>query len=64
MDEKFIIKKYFYCKKIHNDGPCQFHYKNHKQPMDKKKAELEKINTNIKIKSVNFNQNKNMIITI
>ena len=32
--------------------------------MDKKKAELEKINTNIKIKSVNFNQNKNMIITI
>ena len=52
------------CKKIHNDGLCKFHYKKHKQAMDKKKAELEKINTNIKIKSVNFNQNKNMIITI
>ena len=52
------------CKKIHKDGLCKFHYKKYKQAMDKKKAELEKINTNIKIKSVNFNQNKNMIITI
>ena len=66
----YIFKKGKYkgqpcqCKKIHNDGLCKFHYKKHKQAMDKKKAELEKINTNIKIKSVNFNQNKNMIITI
>ena len=66
----YIFKKGKYkgqpcqCKKIHNDGLCKFHYKKHKQAMDKKKTELEKINTNIKIKSVNFNQNKNMVITI
>ena len=66
----YIFKKGKYkgqpcqCKKIHNDGLCKFHYKKHKQAMDKKKAELEKINTNIKIKSVNFNQNKNIVITI
>ena len=32
--------------------------KNINKPWKKKKQELEKINTNIKIKSVNFNQNK------
>ena len=32
--------------------------------MDKKKAELEKVNKNIKIKTVNFNQKQNLIITI
>ena len=52
------------CKKIHKDGLCKFHYKKHVKAMEKKKKELEKVNPNIKIKSVNFNQNKNMIITI
>ena len=66
----YIFKKGKYkgqpcqCKKIHKNGLCKFHYKKHKQAMDKKKAQLEKVNSNIKIKSVNFNQNKNMIITI
>ena len=52
------------CKKIHKDGLCKFHYKKYKQAMDKKKAELEKVNKNIKIKTVNFNQKQNLIITI
>ena len=52
------------CKKIHKDGLCKFHYKKYKQAMDKKKAELEKVNQNIKIKTVNFNQKQNLIITI
>ena len=52
------------CKKIYKDGLCKFHYKKYKQAMDKKKAELEKVNQNIKIKTVNFNQKQNLIITI
>lgn len=52
------------CKKIHKDGLCKFHYKKYKQAMDKKKAELQKVNQNIKIKTVNFNQKQNLIITI
>ena len=52
------------CKKIHKDGLCKFHYRKYKQAMDKKKAELEKVNPNIKIKTVGFNQNQNLVITI
>jgi len=52
------------CKKIHKDGLCKFHYRKYKQAMDKKKAELEKVNPNIKIKTVGFIQNKNLVITI
>tara|TARA_B100000963_G_scaffold297600_1_gene269100 strand:- start:2463 stop:3359 length:897 start_codon:yes stop_codon:yes gene_type:complete len=52
------------CKKIHQDGRCKFHYKKYKLAMDKKKAELEKVNQNIKIKTVGFIQNQNLVITI
>ena len=52
------------CKKIHKDGLCKFHYKKYKQAMEKKKTKLENINQNIKIKTVNYNQNGNIIITI
>lgn len=52
------------CKKIHKDGLCKFHYKKHVKAMEKKKAQLEKVNQNIKIKTVNYNQNGNLVITI
>ncbi len=52
------------CKKIHKDGLCKFHYKKHLLAMEKKKAELQKINPNIKIKTVKFNENQNLIVTI
>ena len=52
------------CKKIHKDGLCKFHYKKHLKSIEKKKIQLQKISQNIKIKSVNFNQNQNTIITI
>ena len=52
------------CKKIFKDGLCKFHYKKHVKALEKKKAELEKVNENIKIKTVNYNQNGNLIITI
>lgn len=52
------------CKKIHQDGLCKFHYRKHKQAMEKKKAKLEAVNQNIKIKTVNYNTNGNLVITI
>ncbi|MCH1613009.1 MAG: hypothetical protein L7S72_06905, partial [Flavobacteriales bacterium] len=51
-------------KKIHNDGLCKFHYKKYVKEMEKKKNYLEKVNSNIKIKTVKFNQNQNLVITI
>ena len=52
------------CKKIQQDGLCKFHYRKHKQAMEKKKAKLENINKNIKIKTVTYNANQNLVITI
>ena len=52
------------CKKIHKDGLCKFHYKKYLKSIEKKKIQLQNISQNIKIKSVNFNQNQNTIITI
>lgn len=52
------------CKKIHQNFLCKFHYKKFKQAMDKNKAPLEKVNQNIKIKTVKYNQNQNIVITI
>ena len=52
------------CKKIYKDGLCKFHYKKYVKAMEKKKTELEKVNPNIKIKTVKFSQNQNLIITI
>ena len=52
------------CKKIYQDGLCKFHYRKHKQAMEKKKAKLQNVNQNIKIKTVNYNQKGNLVITI
>ena len=52
------------CKKIQQDGLCKFHYRKYKQAMEKKKAKLENVNKNIKIKTVNYNQKGNLVITI
>ena len=52
------------CKKIHQDGLCKFHYRKHKQAMEKKKAKLEAVNQNIKIKTINYKPNGNLVITI
>lgn len=52
------------CKKIFKDGLCKFHHKKQVQSMEKKKAELEAVNSNIKIKTVKYNQNQNLVITI
>ena len=52
------------CKKIHQNGLCKFHYKKYKQSLEKKKAQLEKVNQNIKIKTIKYNPNQNLVITI
>tara|TARA_B100002019_G_C21238731_1_gene584252 strand:+ start:905 stop:1747 length:843 start_codon:yes stop_codon:yes gene_type:complete len=52
------------CKKIFKDGLCKFHHKKHVKALEKKKAELEQVNQNIKIKTVNYNENGNLIVTI
>ena len=52
------------CRKIHKNGLCKFHYKKYVKAMEKKKNNLEKVNSNIKIKTVKFNQNQNLVITI
>lgn len=52
------------CKKIFKDGLCKFHYKKHVKALEKKKTQLEKVNPNIKIKTVKYNPNQNLVITI
>lgn len=52
------------CKKIYKDGLCKFHYKKHVKALEKKKTQLEKVNPNIKIKTVKYNPNQNLVITI
>ena len=52
------------CKKIHKEGLCKFHHRKYLQSMEKKKQQLEKVNPNIKIKTVKFNKNQNLVITI
>ena len=52
------------CKKIHKEGLCKFHHRKYVQSMEKKKQQLEKVNPNIKIKTVKFNKNQNLVITI
>jgi hypothetical protein len=52
------------CKKIHQNGLCKFHYKKYKQSLEKKKTQLEKVNQNIKIKTIKYNPNQNLVITI
>lgn len=52
------------CKKIFKDGLCKFHHRKHVQAMEKKKQQLEKVNPNIKIKTVKYHPNQNLVITI
>lgn len=52
------------CKKIFKDGLCKFHHKKHVKKLEKKKHELEQVNPNIKIKTVKYNQNENLVVTI
>lgn len=52
------------CKKIYKEGLCKFHHRKHVQSMEKKKQQLEKVNPNIKIKTVKYNKNQNLVITI
>ena len=52
------------CKKIFKDGLCKFHHRKHLQAMEKKKQQLEKVNPNIKIKTIKYNKNQNLVITI
>ena len=52
------------CKKIFKDGLCKFHHRKHVQAMEKKKQQLEKANPNIKIKTIKYNKNQNLVITI
>ena len=52
------------CRKIQQDGLCKFHYRKYKQAMEKKKAQLQNVNKNIKIKTVGISQKQNLVITI